>query len=820
MESFLQDLRYGFRMLLKRPTFSLVALVALALGIGITTAIFSVVNTVLLYRLPFEDPDRLVAAWTRNVQEKRDQVSFSTAEFIDYKNYNKAFEQVGGYNLTSFNLVSANDPIQVDGGQATANLFSLLGVKPLQGRGFLSEEDQPGRNHVVMLSYGFWQRRFSADRLVLGQTITLYSSPLASLTSQGPPSQQASGDSYTVIGILPPEFQVPGVNADLWVPLVIDQNNLSRARLGLRVIARLKPGVGFSQAQSEIGVIAKQIEHAHPETNQGWDAFLVTLRDEDVGDVRWTLVILLVGAILVLFIACANVASLLLARASEREKEIATRISFGAGRPRLIRQLLTESVLLAILSGALGLALAYWGTRVLIAVGPENLPRIQKVGIDFTVLAVTLAASILTGMAFGLAPAIQFTKPALHESLKEGTRTSVGGVRSRRIRNVLVTGEIAVALTLLVVAGFIGKSFARLRGGDQGYNPDRVLTLQMSLPFSKYSTPAQRVAFYQQVLERVRALPNVEFAGIINLLPSVTSDQWNPVTVEGQPESPAGEIPRISVRAASPGFFRTMGIPVLLGRDFTDADLQVTKVIINESMAKRFWPNENPIGKRIALGLPPARTPFIDVVGMVKDVKQWVDAPADPTFYVSNLKQLSMTLAVKSAADPATLIPFVRKEVMAVDREQPVYNVVTMEQKLAASEPVSQARFRMLLLTLFAGSALVLATVGIYGLISYLVTQRTREIGIRMALGAQRRDVLKLVLSQGMMLTLVGVVLGLVAGYASTRMVSSLLFGVKETDLTIYIGTAAILACVACVATLIPARRATKVDPMVALRYE
>lgn len=820
MESFLQDLRYGFRTLLKRPGFSIVSLIALALGIGITTAIFSVVNTVLLYRLPFEDPDRLVAAWTRNLQEKRDQVTFSTAEFIEYRNNNDLFEQFGGFDLTSFNLVSNDDPIQLNGGRATSNLFSLLGVNTLHGRSFLSEEDQPGRNQVVLLSHGFWRRRYGSDLNILGQMITLYPSPLTSSTSQASAQQQPSGSNYQVIGILPPEFQLPGVNADLWVPLVIDQNNLSRARVGLRPIARLKSDVSFSTAQAGMGILAKQVEQEYPDTNTGWDSFLVTLRDEDVGSVRRTLIILLVGAVLVLLIACANVASLLLVRASEREKEIATRISFGAGRLRLIRQLLTESVLLAVLGGAIGLLLARWGIRLLIAVGPENLPRVQNVGIDFLVLAVTLGISILTGMIFGLAPAIQFTKPNLHESLKESNRTSAGGTHSRRIRNILVTGEIALTLTLLVVAGFVSKSFMQLQGGDQGYNPDNVLTVQLALPFSKYSDPAQRVTFYQQVLEKVRALPGVESAGAVNLLPSVTNDHWNPVTVEGQPETSAGEIPRISVRTISPGFFTSMGIPVLNGRDFNDADLQRVKVIVNEAMAKRFWPNEDPVGKRVALGLPPSRSPFIDIVGVVKDVKQWVDAPAEPTFYLPNLRQLSMSLALKTNTDPARLVPFVRKEVLAVDREQPLHNIMSMEQKLATSEPVSQARFRMLLLAIFAGSALVLASVGLYGLISYSVTQRTREIGIRMALGAQQRDVVKLVLTQGMILTLIGVVLGLIAGYISTRMVSSLLFEVRETDLSIYIGTAAILTLVACVATLIPARRATKVDPMVALRYE
>jgi len=820
METFLQDMRYGARMLLKRPSFSVVALIALALGIGAITAIFSVVNTVLLYYLPFKDPDSVVTAWTRNLQEGRDQVTFSTAEFIDYKNANQVFEQMEGYDLSSFNLTSGGDPLQIDGGRATPDLFSLLGIKPLYGRGFSSEEGQPGRNYVVILTHGLWQRRFGSNQSILGEQITLYSSPLDSSSSQAAAPQQTSRDTYTVIGILPPDFKVPGVKAELWVPLVIDQNNLSRARLGLRVIGRLKPGVGFSQAQAEMSTIASRIEKEYPSTNTGWDAFLVTMRDEDVGGVRTTLLILLGGAALVLLIACANVANLLLARASEREKEIATRIALGAGRVRIMRQLLTESVLLSVLGGALGLVLAVWGTRVLAAASPTNVPRIQDVKIDALVLGVTLAVSIITGMIFGLAPAIQFTKPDLQESLKESARASAGGVRSRRIRNALVVCEITLALTLLVVAGLIGKSFARLRGGDQGYDPKNVLTVQMSLPFSKYTDPAQRINFYQQVLERVRALPGVQSAGVINLLPSVINDQWNPVTIDGQPELPAGEIPRISVRTVSPGFFKTMGVPLLSGRDFTDEDVQRTQIIINESMARRFWPGEDPIGKRIALGLPPRRSAFIPIVGVIKDVKQWVDAPTDPTFYLPNLRQLSMTLVIKSASDPQGLIPFVQNEVQTVDKDQPLYNVLTMERRLEDAEPVSQARFRTLLLILFAGSALVLAAVGIYGVISYSIAQRTREIGIRMALGAQPRDVLRLVVAQGMSLTMVGVGAGLIVAYISTRLISSLLFGVSATDLTIYLGTAGLLTLVALLATLIPGRKATKVDPMEALRYE
>jgi putative ABC transport system permease protein len=813
MESLWQDMRYGVRMLLKRPGFTLVAVLALALGIGANSAIFSVVNAVLLRPLPFEDPERLVMVWERRPRQNRDAVPASPADFIDWQQQNQVFERMTAHMTRAFNLTGAGEPEQIIGQLVTPDFFNVLGVKAALGRTLLPEVDKPGGERAVVLSHALWQRRFGGDRNLVGQSIRL------------------NDESFTVVGIMPPEFQYPEANSEMWAasrgvaPETTLPGNPDPATIRslhyLNVLARLKPGVTRAQAQAEMETISSRLESQYPDANTGHTTRVVSLHEQLVGDVRAALLVLLGAVGFVLLIACANVANLLLARATARQKEMSIRTALGAGRLRLIRQMLTESLLLSLAGGAVGLMLALWGVDLLVALSPEDLPRLKEVGLDGRVVGFTLAVSVLTGMIFGLAPALQVSKQDLGVALKESGRSSTGGFGRRRTRNLLVVSEVALALVLLIGAGLMVRSFWRLQGVDPGFNPQNVLTMELSLSASKYAKEEQMADFYKQVIGRIETLPGVESVGATWMLPLSGQDAGSGLEVEGRPAASPGEGTRSAFSSITPRYFRTMEIPLIRGRDFTDQDTATAPgvVIINESFARRFFPGEDPLGRRLRRGAPDS--PWLTVVGIVGDVKHTslTDEPRTEMYLAALQTPFPfMNVVVRTASDPTSLMAAIRQEVWAVDRDQPVASVDTMQHLVANS--VAGARFNTLLFGVFATVAMILSAVGIYGIMAYSVIQRTQEIGIRMALGAGRHDIIRMVVGQGMTLALVGVVIGLLAAFALTRVMSSLLYGVTATDPLTFAGVSLGLTVVALVACYIPARRATKVDPMVALRYE
>lgn len=805
MEILLQDLRYGFRRLLKSPGFTAIAVLALALGIGASSAIFSVVNAVLLSPLPFRDSDKLMMVW--GTQPQLDMAPFSPADFLDLRDQNHVFEHIAAYKAQSLNLTGSDEPERIRGAVISASFFSLLNVKPLLGRGFFPEEEEAGNNQVVVVSHGLWQRRFGSNPSLVGQTLTL------------------NAKSYMVIGITSLNDQFPSW-ADVWIPLAFDANETKlRDTHYLNVLARLKPEVTIEQAQADMDIIASRLEQEYPASNTGIGTRLISLQDQIVGSIRPSLLILLGAVGFVLLIACANVANMLLARSAARQREMSIRAALGASRSRVVRQLLTESVVLAFIGGAFGLLMAIWGIKLLITVSPGTIPRVGEIGIDGSVLAVTFLLSIITGVIFGLAPALQISKPNLNVTLKEGGRSSTQGAGRRSLNSLLVVLEVALALVLLIGAGLMIKSFLRLQKVNPGFDPNNVLTMQVALPRFKYSDVNHRAAFYQQVLERMKNLPGVQSSGAITSLPLSGNNSSTSFVIEGREMPAAVEKPLSEYRTISPDYFRAMSIPLLKGREFNELDHEKASgvVIINETMARRFFPNEDPIGKRLGLSGPPDWREIVGVVGDVKDLG--LDAEPKPESYMpylqsslSYLEYSSMVLVIRTAADPTSMVPTLRGVIQAVDRDQPIYNVKTMEQYL--SESISQQQFNTLLLIIFGVVAIVLATIGIYGLMAYSVAQRTHEIGIRMAMGAQHSDVLKLVVGQGMILGLIGVTIGLVAAFALTRVLSSLLYQVSATDPFTFIGLSLLLVTVAMVASYIPAYRATKIDPIIALRYE
>jgi putative ABC transport system permease protein len=801
------DLRYGARMLWKNPGFTAVAVVALALGIGANSAIFSVVNTVLLRPLPYREPERLVMVWEDNSKIGYPRDTPAAANYIDWRDQNQVFEGMAATADLSLNLTGAGEPERFDGKRVSANFFSLLGVEPLHGRAFLPEEDVPGANKVVVLSHGLWQRRFGSDSGVVGRSITL------------------NGEAYTVVGVMPPGFQFMSQDVAMWVPIAFTpQQAANRGNHYLRVVARLKPGVTVERAQAEMSTIAVRLQQQYPEQNTDLGVSVVSLHEEVVGNIRPALLVLLGAVGLVLLIACANVANLLLARAAVRQKEIALRTALGASRMRLVRQFLTESLLLAALGGVVGLLLAVWGMNLLKSFIPENISQVKAISVDAGVLHFTVGVTLLTGLVFGLAPALQASRFNLNETLKEGGRDTAAARGGNRIRGLLVVAEVAVSLVLLVGAGLLINSFLRLRSVDPGYRTDNLLTMGVVLPPQKYPDQARRAAFYTDMIRRVEALPGVRSAAVTNWIPLVMQGDSIGVTVEGQP-APTGKPHIIMTRVVSPRYFSTMGIQLLDGRVFEEGRDRADSpcvVVVAEAVARRYWPGDSALGKRVAPGRVEKEDDWCQVVGVVKDVKQ-VDLTAEPR------PQMYLTyeqagffaprhLVVKTEGDPLALAGTVRKTVWEVDRDQPVSNVRTMEDVLSGS--IARQRFSTLLLGVFAGLALVLAAVGIYGVMSYSMAQRTREIGIRMALGAQKRDVLKLAVAQGLKLVAVGVVIGLAGALALTRLMTSLLFGVSATDPATLVTISLILVAVALLASYIPARRAAKVDPLIALRYE
>ena len=807
LADFLQDLRYASRMLLKNPGFTAVAVIALALGIGANTAIFSVVNTVLLRPLPYTDPEQLVMVWEDASRHGYPRDTPAAANFVDWRDQNSVFSGMAAIADMNFNLTGVGDPERLKGRRVSANLFPLLGVDPQFGRVFTAAEDQPGAQRVVLLSHRLWLRRFGGDQSIVSKSLTL------------------NGENYTVVGVMPARFQFPENDDELWVPIALTaEEAANRNRHYLQVVARLKPGVTLEQAQSEMTTIGARLQQQYPQSNADLGVAVTSLHEHLVGDIKPALLILLGAVGLVLLIACANVANLLLARAAIRQKEIALRVALGARRWRLLRQFLTESVLLATLGGILGLAIAYAGLLLLGSFIPENIAQAREISLDLKVLGFTLGVSLLTGFVFGLAPAIQALRMNQSETLKEGGRDSVTGRSGKRLRGLLVTAEVAVSLVLLIAAGLLINSFLRLRNIDPGFKVDRLLTMKIKLPEPKYEEFERRTAFYTDLIQRVQSLAGVRSAAVTTNLPLYRQGNSTSIRIEGRPDPPPGQELIVVTRIVSPAYFDTMSIPLLAGRQFTDQDTDTTPnaVVISETMARRYWPGEEAIGKRIVFGRARSEADWIQVIGIVKDVRQFeLNAEPRPQLYMS-YRQAGFfapeDLVVKTDVEPASMAAAVRKAVWEIDKDQPVSNIKTMEEILGAS--IARQRFSMLLLGVFAGVALLLAAVGIYGVMSYSVAQRTHEIGIRMALGAQTGAVLKLAVGYGLKLVVAGVLIGLVAAFMLTRLMSTLLFGVTPTDPVTFALISLLLVGVAAVASYIPARRATKVDPLIALRYE
>jgi putative ABC transport system permease protein len=797
-----QDVRYGARGLLKSPGFAAAAVLVLALGIGANSAIFSVVNAVLLRSLPYQNPERLV--WVGgNIRGGNPRASVSPPDFLDYRAQNNSFEEFAASTSipVPLNLTGAGEPERLTGSVVTTNYFRAFGVKPLVGRTFNPEDERTVSSApAVVLSHGLWQRRFGADPAVVGKSVLI------------------DGKSATIIGVAPQSFQYPA-GTEIWAPLSFDNPEMKVRRAHfLRPVGLLKPDVTLAQAQAEMDVIAGRLEQQYPDSNTKWSLNLVPLQEQVVGNVRASLWVLLGAVGFVLLIACANVANLMLARATARHKEIAIRTALGASRARVVRQLLTESLLLSLLGGALGVLLAVWSVDALVALAQGIVPRAAEIGVDSRVLGFTLAVSVLTGAIFGLLPALRASKPDLNEVLKEGGRSSVG-VRHGRVRSSLVVAEVALALMLLVGSGLLIRSFVGLQRVNPGFEAENVLTLRLSLARAKYPKAEQAAAFFDQLQQRVAALPGVVAVGTVSELPLSGQPNDNYFTIAEHPPQDARQQVTADFRRANHDYFRAMSIPVLRGRPFTEqearADAKV--VVINETLATTFFPGEDPLGKHLVIDTG-APTQF-EIVGVVGDVRhRSLEQGVYQMMYVPSLQVGNNNLVIRTASNPAGRAAAVRQQVAAIDRDQPVSAIRTMTDVL--SESVGQQRFRTMLLAAFAAVALVLAAVGIYGVISYSVTQRTHEIGVRMALGAQRRDVVRLIVRGGLALTLLGVALGLAGSFALTRVMSGLLFGVSATDPATFAGITALLTSVALLACYLPARRATKVDPMVALRYE
>jgi putative ABC transport system permease protein len=809
METVGRDIRYGLRTLARTPGFTTAAVLALALGIGATTAIFSVVDAVLLRPLAYDRPQRLAVVLHRGTGP------VAPANFLDWRREASAFEGMGAADYWQPNLSGTDRPERVLGLHVTADLIPLLGVRPLLGRLFTAEEDQPGREHVVLLGHRLWQRRFGGDPGAVGRRITL------------------DGQPHTVIGVMPRGFEFPpfwAAGAELWAPMPLADRAANRNARSLRVFGRLAGGATLAQARTEIATITARLEKAYPGTNG--NVMVRSLDDMVVGNVRAALLVLLGAVAFVLLIACANVAHMLLARAAARHKEVALRVALGASRARVVRQLLTESIVLASIGGLAGLALAAWGIRALIAISAGSLPRLETAGLDLRVLAVTLAVSLLTGIAFGLAPALQASRSDLGASLREGERGSTTGGGRHRLRRLLMGSELALALVLLVGAGLMIRTFAALRAFDPGFQPGHVLSAVVSVTGSRAGEPARRVAFYRDVVDRIRGLPGVASASAINHLP-LAGDIWGfPFNVEGRSRPAPGQTPTATYRVVLPGYFGTIGLPLARGRDFDGRDDLGAPgvVIVNEWMAERHWPGADPIGERITLDDPDKDPAWLTVVGVAGNAarSRWAAAPEEEMFlpFLQARKYREsphsaytyMTVVVRASGDAAAFGPSLRAAVWGADPDVTVSAVQTMDEVVARS--TASPRFYLLLLGTFAAVALALAAVGIYGVMSYSVARRTNEIGIRMALGARPSDVLRLVMREAVTVTAAGAAAGLAAALALTRLMAGLLYGVAATDPATFAGVCVVLTLVALTATYLPARRATRVDPLTALRYE
>jgi putative ABC transport system permease protein len=816
METLWQDIRFGIRMLLKSPGFAAIAVLTLGLGVGANTAIFSVVDAVLLRPLPFPEPNRLLAVWGNNTERGETRSSTCFPDFFDFRAQNRVFERMAAFYTNSVTLTGRGDAQHLQSGVVSPDLFPLLGVAPKLGRTFLPEEEKPVAEQPIILSEALWKSRFGGDPSILGQTVVI------------------DGKESRIVGVMPASFQFPIQNdpVQLWQSTETDATTTDgtpppyaqRGMHYLKVIARLKPNVTPAQAQANMSAIADGLARQYPDTDAHRGVMIVTELDRLVGQTRPALLLLLAAVGCVLLIACANVANLLLARATTRQREMSVRAALGAGRRRIARQLLTESMLLSMAGGAVGLILAVWGTGFLTRLSPNDIPRVSEAGVDGRVLGFTLLVSLITGLVFGLAPVLHLSRADLAESLKEGGRSSTSAARHNRLRGLLVVSEVTLALVLLIGSGLLIQSLFRLQKVNLGFDPHGVLALNLDLPGERYSKPQQAADFVAQLLDRIRALPGVRSASSVVPLP-LSGDQLRfSFAIEGRPV-PKSDQPVTEFHDVGIDYFRTMRIPLVSGREFTALDkldsAQVT--IINQTFARKFFPGENPIGKHIkpGIGIDVRGSLMREIVGVVGDAKllSLRDQPL-PECYVPHAQVPFpyVTLAVRSSGDPEGLAPAIRQLLASMDKDLPLYGVRTLDQYVAAS--VAQPRFSALLLGVFAGVALILTVVGLYGVMSYSVAQRTHEIGVRVALGAQEKDVLRLVLQQGLKLTLAGVSFGIVAAWAATRLMATQLFGVSPTDPPTFLTLAILLSCVGLLAGYIPARRAMRVDPMVALRYE
>jgi putative ABC transport system permease protein len=811
MQTLWQDLRYGARMLVKTPAVTLVAIIALTLGIGANTALFSVVNAVLLRSLAYGDAERLAIVWeNRKSGTGNPQNTINLGNFYDWKDQNSVFVDMAAFFDLNRNLTSDGEPEEVPGQIVTTNLFSVLGVNAFQGRMFVADDGKPGQPDVVVISYNLWQRRFGGGQVV-GHKITL------------------NNQENTIVGVLPPDVgwyvqkgSMINKPPEIWMPWQVSNQLRERKGRFARAVARLKPGVTLAQAQNEMNIIGARLEQQYPEFNTHWGVNVVPLRTQFTGEIRRPLLVLLGAVGFVLLIACANVANLLLARASSRKKEIAVRAGLGASRWRITRQLLTESVLLSLVGGAFGLLLAWWGTRALIALSPPGLMDLRNVAVNLPVLGFTFGLTLLTGVVFGLVPALEAARFDLNDSLKEGGKNIGGGSRSHRLRNLFVVTQVALALVLLVGAGLFIKSLNRLRSVDPGFNPNNLLTMRVTLPGRKYDTDSKMMDFFSRAVEQLRAIPGVEAAGAINTLPFAGPHSGTTVEVEGQPKLPPGQELGTGVCVTDANYFQAMQIPLKRGRLFTEQEAKEERhvVIVNETFAQKNLPGQDPLGKRVTINMKDVNVPT-EIIGVVGDTKHLgLDTETEAMSYwpQPELVYSGMTFVIRTHGEPTSIASAARNIIRTLDPEQPVGEVSTMDGLLARS--IARSRFNAVLLAVFSLVALVMAAVGIYGVMSFSVQQRTHEIGLRMALGAQQSDVLRLVVKQGIILGLIGVAAGLIAAFGLTRLIVSLLFEVPATDTRTFAAIAGGLFLITLIACYIPARRATKVDPMVALRYE
>jgi putative ABC transport system permease protein len=806
MESLFNDFRYAIRSIIKRPGFTAIAVITLALGIGANTAIFSTVNALLINPLPFPNQDRVVAIWDKEPSRGLDHNEVTMANYLDWRAQNQSFEHLALERWWSTNLTAGDTPERVQGFLVTANFFDVLGVKPVKGRNFADEENQPGKDKVAIITDSLWQRRFGSDPNIVNKTIT------------------TNGIVRTVIGVLPEEFNYPK-GAEVYAPIALTPELMkSRQNHAFYVIGRLKPGVSVRNAQAEMDTLTARLAAQYPETNVGLGATVFPIVADTVRQYSTALWVMMGAVGFVLLIACANVANLMLARATGRQKEIALRAALGASRWRIVRQLLVESLIIALIGGTVGVLVGFWGVDLLKASNPgeaaQYAPGWKHLGINFPVLVFTLGISLLSGLIFGLAPAWQASKPDLNDALKEGGRHSSSG--SRRLRSLLVISEVALSLVLLIGAGLMFRSFLAMLKTNPGFNPDGVLTMNLNLPVAKYKDEGARAAFFTDLVQKVKTVPGVQSAAVVNYLPLGGSNSSDGFLVEGQPEPQPGKENIGRYRVCTPDYFQTMGISILKGRPFTDQDRAgaTPVIIVNETLARRYWPNGDALGKRMRFYGPLEKAPWMEVVGIAQDVKHELNLPVTPDYYIPHAQDAwnSMVLVARTTVEPGSMAGAIRQQVLAIDKDQPVYGVYTMNEVRAIS--VTLYTFSFAMIAIFATVALVLASIGIYGVMAFAVTQRTQEIGIRMALGARAFDVLKLVVTNGMFLAVIGVTAGLVASFGITRLMSSLLFNVSPTDLLTFALVTAGLLLVALVACYIPARRATKVDPLVALRYE